>query len=267
MELDVNEIAYNNKVRGTFHDISVEGDDKRIRVKVNDPLLSGIFSFKYDEIRQLWAKLVELDKESALKINKSFDDTLYEANNLANKLSLDKYEEDDKQKIEDMKKFVVLFSELAENAKLRIVASQDKPKEKIIIQRTSQEQTELDKKQAFDDDAKKVSEQFDSKFPQKHFEGNAISFEQLLTKLEEEKKKVKEEQEKRMEELKKLASEKKETITMRTLQTKKPINTEQKEIHVNSDFIKVDPLIKDEKEMKEFKKRSRELDVIDYSKL
>jgi hypothetical protein len=272
MELDVNEVAYNNNVRGTFHEISVDGDNKRIRVNVSDPLLSGTISFKYDEIRSLWAKLAELDKESASQINKNFNDTLYDANNLANKISLGNYDDnDEKQKLEDMKNFVVLFSKLIENAKINMItSSQNKQKETLIIQKSSEYEKEMEKKQSFDEEAKKVSEESETKFSKTNFQGDAITFEQLLTKLEDEKNKIKEEEQKRMEELKKEASEKKDPLVVQKPQIKKRImteNGEQKEVHVNSDFVKVEPLISEEKEMKDFKKRSSALDVIDYSKL
>jgi hypothetical protein len=264
MELNINEIKYNNRIKEKINEFKVSANQTGVVVGINNGNIEGQISFSFDDIRILWAKLLESDKSKSREVNEHFSDNLSLANNLANRLSLDNYKEDS-EKLEDMKHFVAVFSDLVEHAKFGILAAKnlETQQKNLIDEKTKIEHSDIiEKKKLFDDEAKKTSEQFESRFPQKRFSGDAISFEQLLLKMEEEKNKIREEDQKRFEELKKQAEEKKELIT-----PKQNIrNKDNNEIHVNSDFVKVEPLMQ-EINTKELKMRSKGLDIIDYTKL
>lgn len=266
MDLNINEVKYNNRIRGKIEKMDVKGDSKSISLKFVTKDLDGIINLTFDEIRIIWAKLLEFDKGKAKEVNEHFSENLNEANNIANRLSLDNYD-DEKEKLEDMKNFVTLFSDLVEHAKFGILATKNLADQQKDINDEKIKKDfapELENKKKFDEEAKIVSEQFNKKFPEKRFEGEAISFDQLLSKIEEEKKKIKEDEEKRLRDLQKQAQDKKENIVV-PKQTIK--NKENKEIHIDSDFVKVEPMPVETNNMTDFRKRSSKLDIIDYSKL
>ncbi|MFA6088784.1 MAG: hypothetical protein WC755_02890 [Candidatus Woesearchaeota archaeon] len=265
MDIDILEVKYNNKVSGNLKNVSVSGDANTINLGFKDTILSGSISLTYDEVRLIWAKLLELDKGQSKKLNEQYTELLNTTNALANKLTLENYTEP-KQKLSDMKKFLEGYSYLLEHAQIGLATF--KGNEKVSLEKKESEKNPaIDMRKKFNDEVKSASDEFDKKLPPKKVPSRANEFIELLEKQEIEKRRIIEEEQKRFEELKKQADEKKENTEFKQEEVKKIYNGQQKEIHVNSDNKQVRPLFEEQKELKTYTKRSTELDNIDFSKL
>lgn len=263
MDIKVNELKYNNKIKGCFEDISINGNNSKITVKFKNNDLDGEIDLSFDEIRNLWAKLLEFDESKSKEVKDTFNDNLLEANNIANRLSSDAYD-DLKIKLDDMKNFAKIYSELIEHAKFGLSTKKDlEKKQQDLIHEQSKLEEIKEKEEKFDDEAIEMSKQFEDKFPRESLSGNAIELDELMKKQEIEQKKIKEEEAKRLAKLKEEAK----AVKAEPEFSKPQMTGDVVDVHVDSDYKKVDPLFEENKGMQKFSKRSSDLDKIDFSKL
>jgi len=261
MIFDVNEIKYNNKIKGDFSDFKLDDCEKGLKLKFKNDIMEGSFSISFDEVRKIWAKFLETNQSEAKQTSEKFIENLRLAEDLSRKISSDSYKET-KEKLDDMKNFVAIYSDLIEHAKFGIASQKNLDQERQNLNheknKTPEKVNELNE---FTKKAKEQSENFQKNFPTEKLSGDAISLSELLEKMEIEKKHIREEEVKRLKELKKDVEQKKELEF--TPPRKK---SEVVDVHIDSDASTVDPLF-DENNMDKYRKKQINLDKIDFSKL
>lgn len=190
MDFNVEELKYSNKIKSGSNKIKISGNNGEISLDFENEDISGKIKLKFDEVREIWAELLKYDKSKSEEISKKFDDNLYEANKLANKLSIGDYDEK-KLELDDIKDFLKVYSDLIEHAKFGLATKKELEKQQEDLVHENSKLEEIKEKQRkFDEDAKKISEEASNLFPVKKFEGEAIEFEELLRRMEQEKAKT-----------------------------------------------------------------------------